>query len=240
MISAGNQKVLFDAFYTNSYGQYALIPAETQQQLLDGEPPWDNISALLISHVHGDHFSPAPTLTYLQANPDVQVYASTQVTEQLTGSIAAERLHGIALEAGDTPVKLKLNDLVIEAVRIPHAGGSRTADIANLAFRVNFADDFTILHMGDADPDSKHFSPYKSYWDSRSLETAFPPYWFLNNDNGKAILADHLRAQQVIGIHVPIAAAEDPHAWKIRYQGDLFTTPGEIRAVGVSDCDSTR
>lgn len=238
MVSTGQQKVLFDAFYTDSYEQYALVPGQTQKALLAGTPPWDNIDALFISHAHGDHFAPAPTLAYLRAHTDVQVYASNQVIKRLESGIAKERLHRITLEAGDSPVTINQNGLIIDAVRIPHAGGSQTANIENLAFRVNFTDGFTVLHLGDADPDISHFSQHSDHWNALTLETAFPPYWFMDNDAGQIILNDYLKPEQVIGIHVPLIASENPQDWKSRYKGDLFTTPGEIRGLGNSACDT--
>ena len=239
MVSTNSHKILFDAFFTNGFGQYALVPTETQQLLLNAQPPWDNISALFISHVHGDHFSPAPTLTYLRANPGVEVYASSQVIEKLSGSIDSKRLNSIEFDTDNSVVATTLGTLKIDAVQLPHSGGERHAEIINLAFRVQFDNDLTVLHLGDADPNDQNFSIYQSHWDKKSLEVAFPPYWFLGTPEGDQILSDRLKAEQVIGVHVPIAAADDPETWKARHQGDLFTTPGEIRAIGTSKCEHT-
>ena len=67
LVSACGSKILFDAFYEDSYGQYLLVPDEIRAALMSGEPPYDDIDAVFVSHVHGDHFSPAPTLAYLGA-----------------------------------------------------------------------------------------------------------------------------------------------------------------------------
>ena len=62
LISHGDLKVLFDAFYSSSFGTLLLVPEPTVHALMAGEPPYDGIDALFVSHVHGDHFTAAPTL----------------------------------------------------------------------------------------------------------------------------------------------------------------------------------
>ncbi|GAB4199917.1 MAG: hypothetical protein Tsb002_35770 [Wenzhouxiangellaceae bacterium] len=242
VISAGDSKILFDAFFTNSYGQYTLVPEAQQRALLAGEPPYDAIDALFVSHVHGDHFSAQPTMAYLLAQPQVELYASQQVVDVLLeqGGEQAQslkpRLHGFRLQVGDEPKIVTAEDLQIDMVRIPHAGGEARADIENLAFRVALDDQLTVMHMGDADPEEDLFAPYQDHWDARALDMAFPPYWFMNHYEGIIILEQRLKAGQVVGIHVPEKAVDDPPAWKQKYQGDLFIVPGEVRVAGDASC----
>lgn len=238
LVSHGDTKVLFDAFYADSYGQYALVKSETRKKLLAGEAPFDGVSALFVSHVHGDHFSVEPTIAYLKAHPEVTLYASQQVVSkiQLAGGVPEKQLYAFRLNRGDTAQSAKLGELVIDVVRIPHAGWPQRADIENLAFRVSIDGALTILHLGDADPNEEHFSPYREHWDAKILDTAFPPYWFFGDESGRRILNDHLKAQQAIGIHVPEAAEGDGDSWRQRFNADLFTDRGEIRMLGQSHC----
>jgi len=238
LISSNNTKVLFDAFYTQSFGQYTLVPETTQQALMANKAPYDNVTALFISHVHGDHFSPGPTLEYLRANPDVSLYASRQVVDTLQGNgdDITKRLVAFELAAGDPAQSITAGDLSIDVVRIPHSGGERTADIENLAFRVSLSDELTVLHLGDADPNEQLFSIHKDHWRSKKLDIAFPPYWFLSSATGQVILNDWLQPAKTIGVHVPIAAAGNGDAWRSEQGGDLFTDPNEIRAIRKHGC----
>ncbi len=235
MVTSGETKVLFDAFYAEDYGQYALVPETTHQALIDAILPYNDVDALLISHVHGDHFSPVPTLEFLRANKTVHVYASQQVIDVLIEAGAEksmnERLHAFTLSEGDPAQALQLGGLNIEAVRIPHTGGERTAMVENLAFRVSLDNDLTVLHLGDADPDEQLFAPHQSHWDAKQLDVAFPPYWFLGSDAGRLILKNHLKAHQSIGVHVPIVAKDQTDRWLTQYAADLFTSPGETRSL---------
>lgn len=240
MVTSGETKVLFDAFYANSYGQYALVPDNIQQALIAGTPPYDHVDALFVSHAHGDHFSPQPTLDFLNANSDVELYASKQVIDSLKAlgidDQLSARLKAFELDAGDAPQTMSIDSITIDVVRIPHTGGTRTASIENLAFRVSLGETLSVLHLGDADPRDRLFAPLQAHWDAKPLDIAFPPYWFLDTENGRSILDNRLKPQRTIGLHVPIAAADDPEAWRVKYNGDLFTTPGEVRVLGKDGC----
>ncbi len=239
MITAGDTKVLFDAFYSQSYGQYALVPETTQAALLKGAPPYDNVSALFVSHVHGDHFSPAPTLEYLRSNPEVTLYASRQVVNTLQGveEEVSSRLVAFDLAAGDPAQSLSVGPISIDVVRIPHSGGPARADIENLVFRVSINDRLTVMHLGDSDTDERLFAVHQDHWFAKKLDVAFPPYWFISDPSGRTVLDNWLRPAKTIGVHVPIVAAGNGDAWRAEQGGDLFTDPGEVRALTAAGCD---
>ncbi len=244
MVTSGDTRILFDAFYADSYGQYALVPDATRQALIEGRKPYANVDAVFVSHVHGDHFTPAPTLAFLRANPSVPLYASRQVIDALLAAGAddamLQRLHAFTLAAGDPAQSASVGSIDIAVVRIPHAGGQRTENIENLAFRVTLNDSMTVLHLGDADSDDSLFAPHQAHWDAQPLDAAFPPYWFLGSAAGQSILDQRLKPARTIGIHVPIAAAGSGDAWRTRLGGDLFTDPGEIRGLTEAGCGSNR
>ncbi len=237
LVRHGELKVLFDAFYDSSYGTYVLVNTPTRDAMMAGTPPYDGVDALIFSHVHGDHFSPKPTLAYLRAQSAVHLYGSTQVVDallKLAGPQQAQlavRLHAVALSPGDSAVKLGLGNIEIEAIAVPHSGGARHAAITNLLFRVDLDGFPVVMHMGDADPIDAEFARQQAFLDRKHTHTAFPPYWFLGLDRGEAILHNRIQPDQVIGIHVPEAAVGDGETWRTRAGGDLFTDPGELRDI---------
>jgi len=233
MIARGETKILFDAFYLNSYGQYALVPQDIADALMNGAPPYDGVDALFISHVHGDHFSPAPTIAYLRANEDARLYGSKQIYDAIIeAGVAAddpltERIVMVDMAPSDAPQSFEIDGLHIDVVAIPHAGNR--PNIQNLAWRVTLDDATTIMHLGDAGPVVADFSRHLPHFKARETHTAFPPYWFFGHEAGELILDDIIGAPQVIGVHVPERAAGDGEAWRARAGGDLFTDPGETR-----------
>ncbi len=183
LVVRGETKVVFDAFYANSYGQYTLVPEEISQAMVAGESPYDGIDAVFVSHVHGDHFTAEPAVAYLRAQQKVQLYGPEQIREAIVESgVAAddaifERIHTYALSPQGDPIEVSLDGLLIEATAIPHSGGERMADINNLAWRVTLDGQTTVMHLGDASTVIADYELQRAYFEKRHSHAAFPPYW---------------------------------------------------------------
>ncbi len=236
MIERGDTKILFDAFYADSYGQYALVPPAISDAMLKGAPPYDGVDALFISHVHGDHFSPGPAIAYMRAQTDVVMFAPAQVRDHLIEAGVEEndplmaRVRTLSLTPDGAGESLSFGAINIDVVSVPHAGNR--PHIQNYAWRVSLDKETTVIHLGDADPVVSNLSRHQAHFDKQSTNTAFPPYWFLGDDNGELILSDIIKAKQVIGVHVPKRAAGNGDEWRAQLGGDLFTDPGETRTLG--------
>jgi L-ascorbate metabolism protein UlaG (beta-lactamase superfamily) len=235
LITNGNQKVLFDPFFHQAFGTYQLVPEDTKLAIFNGIPPFDNLTAIIISHAHGDHFAADDVLKYLQKYPNTQLIAPQQAVTELNALSGADQIlpqvSSVKLAFNQGPKTLEVAGLVIDAVRIPHAGWPGRANIENLVFRVtlkNQGTSVTVMHMGDADPDDNHYLLYKDHWQKRVTDTALPPYWFYFSAEGRAILSDILNIKKSIGIHVPI---EIPSQLKSSGE-DYFSKPGESRLIG--------
>ena len=63
MVTRGATKILFDAFYAESFGgQYHLVPTAIETAMLRGAAPFDGIDAVFITHIHPDHFNSRKTI----------------------------------------------------------------------------------------------------------------------------------------------------------------------------------
>ncbi|NNK99332.1 MAG: MBL fold metallo-hydrolase [Xanthomonadales bacterium] len=239
MVMQGETKILFDPLFRNAYGQYQLLPEAMEKALFAGQPPFDGVDAVFISHYHGDHFSPGDILQLLRAQPGIQLYAPAQAVAGLR-KIAAEedqpvfnRVTAVDLAYKDAPVMLNMRGLLIEAVRIPHSGWpTGRLDVENISWRVTLNDATTVLHMGDADPNDIHFERDAAYWDRRQTHMAFPPYWFFSSTYGGEILDNRIKAAHNVGVHVPVSVSRNPALRPADLRGfDLFTEPGERRDI---------
>jgi len=234
LITNGDKKVLFDPFFHQAFGTYQLVPEDTKQAIFNGTPPFDNLTAIIISHAHGDHFAADDVLQYLQRYPNTQLIAPQQAITELSTLAGAKQVlpqvSSVKLAFNQTPKTLEVAGLVIDAVRIPHAGWPGRADIENLVFRVTLKNQdtsVTVMHMGDADPDDNHYLQYKDHWQKRVTDTALPPYWFYFSAEGRDILSDILNIKKSIGIHVPIKIPS-----QLQSSGeDYFSKPGEMRKI---------
>jgi L-ascorbate metabolism protein UlaG (beta-lactamase superfamily) len=238
LIAHGDTRVLFDPLFNESFGEYQLLPENMRLALMAGNPPWDSIDAVFISHYHDDHFSPVEVVDYLRAQPGVRLFAPAQAAAALLAVVGDEsplldRLTAVSLQYGDRPQCFELPGLVIEAVRIPHSGWpSQSADVENLAWRITLDGGPTVLHLGDADTKVAHFTKDAQFWQQRTLQLAMPPYWYFLSVNGLAVLRDQLRPDHAVGVHVPVTVSETPgEREEALRQVDLFTQPGETRGI---------
>ena len=236
MIERGDVKILFDPLFRNGYGQYQLVDAETEEALFNGEPPWDGIDAVFVSHHHGDHFSAEVMSRFLDRRRDIHFYGPTQAVAAMVlagfqlSTYNEERLHSIELDVGSPPVRLLNEEIIVDAVRIPHSGWpTQLRDVENIAFRVTLDNATTVLHLGDADDNPEHFTKHANHWRERHTDLALPPYWFFMSPQGREILDKHIEPTHSVGVHVPAKPELRPDSL-VNY--DVFTTPGETREIG--------
>ncbi|MET1257239.1 MBL fold metallo-hydrolase [Aliikangiella maris] len=231
IVQSGKHKILFDPFFHNNYQIYTLVPEKIKQAVMNNQPPYDNVSAIFISHAHEDHFDAKAVSVYLKKYSHVKLFAPSQAVSMLqkTANYQAikTQITSVDLAFGDAPTNYVADELNVHALRIPHAGWPGRANVQNLLFFVALDKGVRIVHMGDADPDKQHYRPFQTFFDSIPTDTAFPPYWFGLSEEGLEIVQQIIKAQQIIGIHVPQLVPAQLHAGPI----DYFSVPGESRKL---------
>ena len=234
LVSSGKTKILFDAFYAESFaGQYTLVPSALEAAMMEGKAPFDGVDAIFISHIHPDHFSSRKTIAYLRAHPNVRLYAGIDVVGAIRAADASsdplmKRVMPIHVSAGETPATFSVEGLEIEAFAIPHSG---EGPVPHYAFRVSLDRLATVMHLGDADADERHYVPYQADFDRKRTNVAFAPAWMLTDASGRKVLEQRIRAAKVVGIHVETAARKNPDQARKDANGDLFLEPGETRPI---------
>ena len=190
LVVSGGTKIAFDPIFRNDFGTYRLLPEGLEKALFEGKAPFDGLDAVFISHYHEDHFSAVDVPRLLRERPEVRLYAPAQaVSEMKDIDDIRSRITAIALEYKDPPLAIEAEDLLVEAVRVPHSGWpDRRLDVENLAYRVTLDGSATVLHLGDADTSEVHFTHDPAYWDRRRTHMAFPPYWYFQSDDGRRVL----------------------------------------------------
>lgn len=236
MVTHEETKILMDPLFQNGYDRYQLVPDETREAMFSGTAPFDGVDAVFVSHHHGDHFSAEDMLRLLRLQTDTRLYAPAQAVaaiRQLAGTedeSVFDRITGLDLDYGDPPVSMRTDNIIVEAVHIPHSGWpTARTDVQNIAFRITLDDSSTVLHLGDADARIVHFAADEQYWEERTVDLALPPYWFFGSEDGVEILENRIDVRHSIGIHAPAEFAEKKNIPASLLGHDLFTRPGEGR-----------
>jgi len=239
LIASGETRIAFDPIFRSDFGVYRLLPPELERALFAGEPPFDGLDAVLISHYHGDHFSPDDLLRLLEAQPGIRLYAPEQAVAAMRSAAGPGqdgvfgRVTGIALDPGEPPRVIRAGPLLVEAVRIPHSGWPESnRDVENLSYRVTLDGAATVLHLGDADTRDAHFADHAGYWKERHTHMAFPPYWFFLSEEGRRIVGERLEPGHAVGVHVGTDVPARPGEREPGLRdADLFLEPGETREI---------
>lgn len=237
LVTHKDTSILIDPLFQNGYGRYQLVADDVRNAMFAGAGEFAGVDAVFVSHHHGDHFSAVDMLRLLRSQTSTKLYAPAQAVAAMRAistpddESSFERITGLDLEYGDSPIQIRTPNLLIEAAYIPHSGWpTARTEIQNISFRITLADNSTVLHMGDADPRIVHFAADEEYWEERAIDMALPPYWFFAADDGVEILEDRMDVRYAIGIHAP---AEFSNRANIpdEYSGtELFTEPGEGRS----------
>ncbi|WP_421790360.1 MBL fold metallo-hydrolase [Hyphobacterium sp.] len=201
-ITNGETAVLIDALAWNSYdGRYALASDEARVAMIAGDPVYENVVALLFTHIHGDHFDPEGAAEYLLAQSDGTVAASPQITNaMLNGQIELspqdiQRIFPVELTAdAPGPWHHPIFDF-IEGAWIFHREG-----VDNITWHVEL-DGISILHLGDTQPQIADFS----VWDDTEFDVILYPYWFAQMPPGQAFLESRPESR-AIAFHIPAIA----------------------------------
>jgi len=231
LLRGGKRRVLVDAFLAEPYGPYAAVPEELFARLCAGEGDYGAIELAVASHVHTDHFQPAAACAYLGARAETRFLAAPQVVEKLRAELPPEFPAARLLARWPEPeARLAEAELGVELLRLPHAGGARTASVENLGLVLDVGG-VRVLHVGDAERDDAALARLEPA--ALALDVALVPYWWLDGAEGLARVRARTGAREIVAMHVPPAevAAVQAQLAALDRRLIVFARPGERRTL---------
>ncbi|MEP5613356.1 MAG: MBL fold metallo-hydrolase [Cyclobacteriaceae bacterium] len=201
-ITDGKKGVLIDALPADLSG-WNPIASGVQSSIENGGIPYDDVKVAMITHNHGDHFSPTSVNKFLSANANAKFISPPQVASGVSGGSAVST--PLALGESETII---INDITIEVIRITHFNpptGSSFNSTENYAFIVELGG-LKILHIGDGDLSKSNFESLDLK--AKGIDVALiPTFNFsgqLTNAN-RDVLNDFVDPEHVIGLHLASA-----------------------------------
>lgn len=203
LIQGAGKRILVDALFRDDIG-YAPPAAETLRQLEGAAAPFDELTIVLATHFHRDHFSAASVAAHLRRNPKATFVSVRQATDLLAkewpaGSQESARILS-STPAPNQKARVTVDGVPIDVMRLKHGNWENTAFLIHLGGK-------KILHLGDSDGEISNFDAFDL--EKEQIDVAMVPYWYFLYDEGMQVLREHIRARQVIAFHIPADTSTD-------------------------------
>ena len=155
LISDGTHKVLIDAIFNFASGWINLNAAEAAK-IINAQAPYDDIDLVLITHNHGDHYSPGAVNTHLSNNANAKLIAPPPVAANFSGT----QIVNINPARGQSQA-LTVNGIEVEVLHLRHfdAFGNDFSGVQNFGYLVKIGGK-NILHLGDVDMTVQNFQNF--------------------------------------------------------------------------------
>jgi len=216
LVGSGDVKVLIDALFDKPNPEYRAPAREVLDRIMKGEPPFDGVDLVLVTHNHPDHFDAGLAARYLEAHSDAVLLAPLDAVAVMRKAAAAwaglePRVHAFDLKIGERAAR-ELKGIRVDALRTLHSG-DRDAPM-NLMYLVALGG-WRVFHEGDSNgkPDI-----YQGFGLGGSpVDLALVHYWFPLEPNCARWLQEVLKPDHIALTHLPI-----------RLEGDA---PGKIDMI---------
>ncbi len=204
LLSSGTTRVLIDALYFD--GDIWESPSKKiQKAIVSGDTPFRNITHMLASHYHADHFDAALTSRFLINNPGAMLITNAQTDSVLqkvyrqdpelkrpkqTKIIQTPMFGSETYESGDLKVKCLMQRHM----------GKDDFKVMSMGFLVEMGGK-KVLHIGDAGWTDENFAGYNLQ--DENIDIAFIHYWFLLDCEGRRILDTQVKPKKIVVTHIP-------------------------------------
>lgn len=204
MFVSGNTRILVDALYLNG-GIWETPSKKVQKAMTNGVAPFKNISHLLVSHFHDDHFDATLVSRFLINNPN-----ATLITNRQTDSVL-KRVYRQDPEL-KRPGQLKItqapmfgyetfetDQLRVKCLVQRHMGKD-DYKVESMGLLIEMGGK-KILHIGDADYTDENFAGYNLQ--DENIDIAFIHYWFMLDCEGRRIIETYIKPEKIVITHIP-------------------------------------
>ena len=239
LIQADGKKVLVDALFDDGFGTYLAPSRELLTQMNSGSGPFADVDLLLVTHTHGDHFSPKLVVESLRNHARCRLVAHSQTVDLLRKEeVFAQierQIHQVKLDPGAYE-HASLNGIAFDALCLKHmADDSEKEQMRNLAFIFELGG-VRFLHMGDS-----LIIQSETYLKNYPFEQSHVDLLFLNQydrtHTTQKFIAEKIKPSRIVAMHLPPAEFEEeskntraayPHAIVFKQSMERRSLPIEV------------
>ncbi len=227
LIESGSSKFLIDAPIRESIPPYARPDEAMRTRVESAQPPYDGITAILITHWHEDHFSAPAVATLLRNSAATILLSSAEIVDRVRkadASLAPNRFRPITPAAGASE-RVEVGGVPINVLRLRHS--ARRLPEQHVGFLIEGCQ--TVLHVGDADSDDENFAMLRKL---PAIQAGVLPYWYVLDGRERQFVARAIRPSRIIGMHLPPAEAKEVSTKTAAIKNlVLLTTAGSLHSL---------
>lgn len=203
MIEFEDQKVMIDGM--NRFANLNGWVSPTNTQLLaieNGDPPYDDIDVIMVTHNHGDHYSGTAIRNYLTDHPDTKIIVPTSVLPNFAGF--ASQIVDFEVNKFER-IGLVVNGINIDVLEVEHFDqfGMDFSGEESLAFIVNMNGKI-FFHTGDIDYVDSQLDVFNLLADNITA-VVIPTFGDLVNPANRDALINNVAPDQIICSHFLIS-----------------------------------
>lgn len=232
LVSDGSKAVLIDGLHRKYGDDYLNPPPEVLSAMENARPPFDQVRVVLVSHVHGDHFSAESVGLHLKNNPKAVLVSDAQkmadIARQYPDHASIRSQSHEATPEWKERIVFERDGIKVTLLGMRH-GSDRHWWVKNLGHIIEIGGK-KLFHFGDADNTPENFASFNLA--AEKIDIAFIPYWFLLGESGRKLVRETIAAKHNIAVHIsPQTAEVDAANVKKLFPGvDAFTKMLEERS----------
>lgn len=203
------KKVLVDGLCDCGSSVFQSLPESTYQQILQGQPPFDGLELLLISHHHSDHFSAPKTVKFLRQNQGVTVVSTNNVIKAIQAELAENEKYDLIPLAPPmySGVEITVKGFNLSAYSLRH-DGEQFAAVPNLAFLIR--DKVKLMYVGDALASKENF--HGLGLKELGLDRLVAPFPYVGLPSARKVITEYINPRKILAVHLP-DEAKDYEGW---------------------------
>ena len=224
LVEIDGQKIIMDGLFKLGHNRYPTPDISTQKLLVSNQHPFDNISLILVSHTHEDHFDNEMVMNCMLNNKSATLLCPQQVIDRLSENRTIfNKIKTRIVECTPdtfTSQLIHIGDIEIHACRLAHPG-ERYKDTQNIAFLVSLSNK-SVFHTADIDP--AQIDKYTGIKISEyNVDIGLINEDFAKIENAQ-LAREFINAKYNVAMHLPESIAI---GWmdSIKDKPDLFSNP---------------